>query len=462
MRTAGRDGPRPVPARLAPGQTGQPDVRRQHDEDDQVEQRNEDVAPPAERAERAPSRPAAPALRPARPAAPAAVGWPRTSVPWGARRNRRCPGAWSRGGRPGPPPASSSPRPMRRECGPAESQYSRGSRTSRRPSPARLNDSASRKIARPGQYGHPRRLLEELLRGVEHRSPRGRRRLHAEAEERQHGLGDDRGRDRDGGLHQDRADDVGQDVARHHAHDRRRRARGPRARSLPPCRQHEAPGEPDVGRRGAQADGQRGVGQRGAQDRDEADGEDQKRKGQPGVGEPHDRPDRARRDSSRRTRPTGTPIAHGQQDREHAGLHRDARCPTPRARGRRGRGRRCRTDAPSRRLADLAPVRAHRIAGRHPRRAHRHDHEEQHDDARRRARPGGDGPRARPGASSPRAARHLGGQGQRVGGADRVTRHRRRPRCGCADSARVYDTSTSRLMSTYDDAVISTTPCTTG
>ena len=34
---------------------------------------------------------------------------------------------------------------------------------------------------------------------------------------------------------------------------------------------------------------------------------------------------------------------------------------------------------PRRRLADRAPVGAHRIAGRDPRGAHRHDHEEQHD-----------------------------------------------------------------------------------
>src|SRR5207245_3897901 len=54
---------------------------------------------------------------------------------------------------------------------------------------------------------HPRRRLEELLRGVEHGAPARRGGLHAQPEEREHRLRDDRDRNRDGGLHEQRAED---------------------------------------------------------------------------------------------------------------------------------------------------------------------------------------------------------------------------------------------------------------
>ena len=55
----------------------------------------------------------------------------------------------------------------------------------------------------------------------EHVAPRGGRRLHAEAEERQGRLGDDRRRDAEGGVDEDRADAVREDVAGDDARVRR-------------------------------------------------------------------------------------------------------------------------------------------------------------------------------------------------------------------------------------------------
>src|SRR5260370_13343619 len=92
---------------------------------------------------------------------------------------------------------------------------------------------------------HPRRRLEELLRSVEHRAPAVRGRLSAEPEEREHRLSDDRDRNRDRGLYEERTEDVGQDVARHQAH-----VAGPeRARALHVVlgrrREHEAARQAD-------------------------------------------------------------------------------------------------------------------------------------------------------------------------------------------------------------------------
>ena len=64
--------------------------------------------------------------------------------------------------------------------------------------------------ARPDR--HPRRLGQEALRRVEHAAPGRRGRLLAEAEERQRGFGDDGGGDRQRRLHQQRRQDVRQDV----------------------------------------------------------------------------------------------------------------------------------------------------------------------------------------------------------------------------------------------------------
>ena len=74
---------------------------------------------------------------------------------------------------------------------------------------------------------HPRRLVDVVLRGVEHAAPARRRRLLAQSEERQAGLGDDRRGDRERRLHDQRRDDVGEDVAQRDAQVRvAERARG--------------------------------------------------------------------------------------------------------------------------------------------------------------------------------------------------------------------------------------------
>ena len=109
----------------------------------------------------------------------------------------------------------------------------RGSRTSRRPSPSRLNESEQRKIARPGIDREPRRLREVRLRVGEHHAPRRRRRLDAEAEERQHGLADDRRGNRHRRLHDQRRGHVRAARAARGSTRRSRRSRPRRARSPP-------------------------------------------------------------------------------------------------------------------------------------------------------------------------------------------------------------------------------------
>src|SRR6266850_184318 len=60
---------------------------------------------------------------------------------------------------------------------------------------------------------HPWRLGQIALRGVQHAAPRRRRRLLAQAEERQAGLGDDRGGDRQARLDHERRQHVGKNGA---------------------------------------------------------------------------------------------------------------------------------------------------------------------------------------------------------------------------------------------------------
>src|SRR5256885_4459449 len=135
---------------------------------------------------------------------------------------------------------------------------------------------------------HPRRRLEELLRGVEHRAPARRGRLHAQPEEREHRLRDDRDRNRDRGLYEERADDVRQDVTRHQAQVAGPERAGALHVVLGRRREHEAAREADVCWRRAQSDRNRRVGERGAHDRHEPDGEDQEGEGQPRVRQPHE------------------------------------------------------------------------------------------------------------------------------------------------------------------------------
>src|SRR5215468_5199930 len=64
-----------------------------------------------------------------------------------------------------------------------------------------------------GPHRHPRRLVEEVLRGVEHAAPGWRRRLLTKAEEGEACFGNDRGGDGERRLHHDRCEDVRQNVA---------------------------------------------------------------------------------------------------------------------------------------------------------------------------------------------------------------------------------------------------------
>ena len=112
---------------------------------------------------------------------------------------------------------------------PAERQRrrtARGSRASRRPSPMKLTDEHSerdrdaRRDPQPGRVDEDRRRL----RGVDHLAPARDRDLHAQAQERQAGLEDDRARDPERGQDGQRAHDVReqvpeQDPARAHADD---------------------------------------------------------------------------------------------------------------------------------------------------------------------------------------------------------------------------------------------------
>ena len=87
-----------------------------------------------------------------------------------------------------------------------------GSNTSRRPSPSRLNASAARTIASPGEDREPRRLGQERLRALQHHAPRRRRRSHAQPEERERRLSDDRAGNDDRGLNEQRPAHVREDV----------------------------------------------------------------------------------------------------------------------------------------------------------------------------------------------------------------------------------------------------------
>ena len=208
----------------------------------------------------------------------------------------------------------------------------RGSSASRSPSPSRLNDSTSRKIdsARPDR--HPRRVVDEVLGGVQHAAPARRRRLLAEAEERQAGLGDDRRGDRQRRLH-----------------DQRRRrcwaARGAarcasgglptRARRLDVVLDLDAAAPaPRVSRTKI------GVAEMpiaiialvrlGPEEGGQRDRQDQERAGQQGVGDARDHARRPSRRDSPASRPIGTPSSSEIDDRDDAG--RAARPARPRSR----------------------------------------------------------------------------------------------------------------------------------
>ena len=90
----------------------------------------------------------------------------------------------------------------------------RGSSASRSPSPMKLIASTEIAIAAPGAI-HTQgfsRIVPDVDRAVEHLAPAGLRRLDAEAEEAQAGLGDDRVRHAEAREDDQRTRDVGQDV----------------------------------------------------------------------------------------------------------------------------------------------------------------------------------------------------------------------------------------------------------
>ena len=70
-----------------------------------------------------------------------------------------------------------------------------------------------------------RRIEQVRPAGIEHRPPARRRRLHAQAEEAQRRLGDDRARHAERGLHDDRRERRRQDVAQDDARRARAEAR---------------------------------------------------------------------------------------------------------------------------------------------------------------------------------------------------------------------------------------------
>ena len=114
-------------------------------------------------------------------------------------------------------------------CGPR-----RGSRMSRRPSPRKLKPSTTIMIASPGKIESHGWHLEVRAGAREHASPRRLRRLRAEAEEAERGLGEDRGGEVDGHEHDDGRRDVRHHVARHDPPVRGRRAPAPTRRTGSP------------------------------------------------------------------------------------------------------------------------------------------------------------------------------------------------------------------------------------
>ena len=172
----------------------------------------------------------------------------------------------------------------------------------------------------------------------------GCRRLLAEAEEGQAGLGDDRGGDGQRRLHDDRRQHVRQDVAQ----DDPAVGQADRPRALDVVlglhRQHLAAGQADEDRHRREADRDHRIGQARAEEGRERDREDQERAGQQRLGDARDHGvepaaviagDEAERhaDDAPRSRPRRRPPS-ARRGRRRSG-----------ARGRRGRARRCRASA---------------------------------------------------------------------------------------------------------------------
>ena len=92
-----------------------------------------------------------------------------------------------------------------------------GSRMSRRPSPSRLRPSTVKKIARPGKTDSHGAVRDLVARLRQHAAPAREGRADAEAEEGERGLGQDGAAHAERGDHDQRPQDVGQDLGEHDA-----------------------------------------------------------------------------------------------------------------------------------------------------------------------------------------------------------------------------------------------------
>ena len=179
-------------------------------------------------------------------------------------------------------------------------QRSFGLSASRSQSPSRLTASTRITSATPGKTViHHSPENRKSLPIADQRAERRLGRRHADAEERQRRLGDDRGRDVDRRQHQHRAQHVGQHVAAHDARAAGCRSRAPPARI--PCSSRPASSRARCARTApssASADrddqhGERDVvvrvaRQRGARDAVDQQRDQDRRKRQLDVGDAHD------------------------------------------------------------------------------------------------------------------------------------------------------------------------------
>ena len=105
---------------------------------------------------------------------------------------------------------------------------------SARPSPTRLKPTPASTITRPGQRRDPPGGEQEGLAVGDHQAPFGRRRLHAEAEERERGEHEDVEHDVEHREDEVRPDHVREDVPEHDPRAASSRGSSPRARTAAP------------------------------------------------------------------------------------------------------------------------------------------------------------------------------------------------------------------------------------
>ena len=279
------------------------------------------------------------------------------------------------------PPLRQGGRQRLPPCAAPQRYRSRGSSASRSPSPTRLNAQHAQEDRQPRKHRQPRRLRQEALRRVQHRAPGRRRRLLAQPQERQAAsamiaLA----------IASVACTSTGGTMFGSMWRTATRQARIADARAPP--RHSRCVAASIVAPRatrmktgvGGDADRDHRVGQVGPEERRQRDRQDQERAGQHRVDEAADH---ARRSSRRRTPPagpTGTPIAGGDQHRDHAGQQAGARAEDHAARARRGRSRRCPSsaahDGALRIAVQLVAIGSYgAISGASDR-----DHDEQHDD----------------------------------------------------------------------------------